>query len=166
MYVVSSESDFGQALRGATEQTDPKFFFPLLIGMLSSCSLSDLLRSQRWRCWRTKTPRLLFLMRWAKGRKLTLSVTSLLFTTARRKGQCGSICWLVISPGRQKNAALTTRLTPCNKSAIVVAYAYLASLEPTYGAEPIMYNGKELLTQMEWFNRFAFEGDDNMSQPQ
>lgn len=58
---------------------------------------------------------------------------------------------------------MATLLTPCNKSATVIAYAYLASLEPIYGAEPIMYNGKELLTQMGWFNRFIFEGDDTIS---
>ena len=26
-----------------------------------------------------------------------------------------------------------------------------------------MYNGKHLLTQMEWFNRFIFKGDDTIS---
>lgn len=26
-----------------------------------------------------------------------------------------------------------------------------------------MYNGKHLLTQMEWFNRFVFKGDDTIS---
>lgn len=62
--------------------------------------------------------------------------------------------------------SMATQLTPCNKSATSVAYAYLASLESTYGAEPIIYNGKELLTQMEWFNRFVFEGDDTINWPQ
>lgn len=61
---------------------------------------------------------------------------------------------------------MATLLTPCNKSATAIAYAYLASLKPTYGAEPIIYNGKELITQMEWFNRFLFEGDDTVSWPQ
>lgn len=39
-------------------------------------------------------------------------------------------------------------LTPSNKSSTAIAYAYLASPEPNYGADPIIYNGKELLTQM------------------
>lgn len=67
---------------------------------------------------------------------------------------------------REEAYSMATLLTPCNKSATAIAYAYLASLKPTYGAEPIIYNGKELIIQMEWFNRFLFKGDDTVSWPQ
>lgn len=61
--------------------------------------------------------------------------------------------------------ALATLFSSTQKTAVAIAYAYLASLEPAYGAAPIIYNGHEVMSQIEWANQFLFNGDGPVGWP-
>lgn len=182
LYVVSSESKFGEALWGATAQTDPQDFLPFIDKQQLLRQSMRFFEATEMEALAPKDPTLTFLDEvgerqevnpWCdlitihRGQAETLMRQYFLarYVTWEAEKRCfdEGIWFREMS---QETYSMATLLTPCNKSATAIAYAYLASLEPDYGAELIIYNGKELLTQMEWFNRFAFDGDDAISWPQ